>query len=198
VRRLGLLLHLARFGLLALLALAACGGASHAPASPAAGSGDSTGSAGSAGSAAEAGGEESETKILDVEAIGPLRFGAGDAEILKLMGPPADQSPPEEEGATGGYYSAWSWPGVTLGMTADKPGGPWKARSIEVAAPSKLATKAGIHVGSTRAEVESKYRPGQMDRHEPESLLVGSPYGGLYFTFKDGLVTSMAVGVFAF
>jgi len=184
-----------RLALLLLLALAACGGASHAPASPTAGSADP---AGSAGSAAESGGEESETKILDVEAIGPLRFGATDAEIQKALGPPADQSPPEEEGATGGYYSAWSWPGVTLGMTADKPGGPWKARSIEVAAPSKLATRAGIHIGSTRAEVEARYRPGQMDRKEPESFLAGSPYGGLYFTFKDGLVTSMAIGVFAF
>jgi hypothetical protein len=185
VRRLGLLLLLA-------LSLAACGGATPAPVSPTVGSADS------AGSAAGSGGEESETKILEVEAIGPLRFGASDAEIQKAMGPPADQSPPEEEGATGGYYSAWSWPGVTLGMTADKPGGPWKARSIEVAAPSKLATRAGIHIGSTRAEVEARYRPGQMDRKEPESFLAGSPYGGLYFTFKDGVVTSMAIGVFAF
>lgn len=186
-----------------VIVLVACGGTARAPApvarSAAAETAPDSAQPEPAGPGAEGEGvEEDDTRILDDEAIGPLRFGASDAEILELLGAPKDRSPAVLEGATGAYYSSWSWPGVTLGMMADETHGPWKARLIEVTAPSKLATKAGIRIGSSRTEVEARYRRGQMDRGEPEELLVGSPYGGLFFTFKDGVVTSMSIGVFAF
>ena len=154
--------------------------------------------AGTPAEAGDAAGEEDETKILDVEAIGPLRFGSSGAQLVKHLGAPKTKSPGGYEGATGAYNSWWSWPGVGASMVADKPTGPWLARSIQVSAPSKLATKAGIRIGSTRKEVEAKYRRGSMDQGEPGSFLAGSPYGGLYFTFKDDVVTEIGLGVFAF
>jgi len=175
------------------------GSAVPAPA-PAGTPAEATGSGSNATDTAQgdASGEEDETQILGLEAIGPLRFDSSGPELVKHLGAPRAKSPPILEGATGAYYSSWSWPGVAAGMAADKPPGPWKARSITVSAPSKLATKAGIRIGSSRKEVEAKYRRGSMDQGAPETLLVGSPYGGMYFTFKNGVVTEIAIGVFAF
>jgi hypothetical protein len=142
--------------------------------------------------------EEDETKILELEAIGPLRWNMTGAEMVKHLGAPQKKSKGSYEGATGAYASWWSWPGVGAGMVSDKPAGPWVARSIQVSAPRKLATKAGIRIGSTRKEVEAKYKRGSMDQGEPESFLVGSPYGGMYFWFKDGVVKEIGLGIFAF
>lgn len=158
--------------------------------------GAGSGEAGAAAGAAAA--EEDETQILEVEAIGPLQFGSRGTDLVKHLGAPKTKSPGSYEGATGGYVSWWSWPGVGATMVAGKPTGPWLARSIQVSAPSKLATKAGIRIGSSRKEVEAKYQRGSMDQGEPESFLAGSPYGGMYFTFKDGVVTEIGLGVFAF
>jgi hypothetical protein len=83
-------------------------------------------------------------------------------------------------------------------MVAEKTSGPWRVRRIGVSAPSKYATKEGIRIGSTRKEVEAKYQKSKSDSGEPDAMLVGSPYGGLLFTFKDGVVTGMSIGVFAF
>jgi hypothetical protein len=141
---------------------------------------------------------EDSTKIVELEAFGPLRFGATEAEIRKVLGAPKERSKPTLEGATGGYYSAWSWAGADADMVADKASGPWRARRIGVSAPSKYATKEGIRIGSTRKEVEAKYKKSKSDSGDPDSLLVGSPYGGLLFMFKDGVVTAMSIGVFGF
>jgi len=118
--------------------------------------------------------------------------------MVKHLGAPQKRSKGSYEGATGAYASWWSWPGVEVGMVADKPAGPWKARSIQVSAPIKLATKAGIRIGSPRKDVLAKYKPGSMDQGDPESLVVGSPYGGMYFSFKDDVVTEIGIGIFAF
>ena len=142
--------------------------------------------------------EEDETKILDLEAIGPLRWNMTGAEMVKHLGAPQKKWPESYEDATGAYASWWSWPGVEVGIVAAKPAGPWKARSIQVSAPRKFATKAGIRIGSTRKEVEAKYRRGSMDQGGPDSFLVGSPYGGMYFSFKDGVVTELGIGIFGF
>jgi hypothetical protein len=105
------------------------------------------------------------------------------------------------EAATGGWASAWRWSsaGVEIVMTADAQRGPWRARNIAIAAPSKLATRRGIRIGSARAELAKKYKRSDDDEgSDPKRYLAGSWYGGLLFTLGDDKVTSVTLGVFAF
>jgi len=135
-------------------------------------------------------------KILASEAIGPLHYGADDVEIRKHLGEPKKKDKAVLEAATSEYWSKWTWVGVTADMMAEQTAGPWQVRRIEVKAPSKLATKAGIHVGSSRKDVEARYA-GQLDRKEPGAWIVGSSYGGLLFTFQGDAVASISIGAFA-
>jgi hypothetical protein len=138
------------------------------------------------------------TKIIYEEAFGGLRFDIDGAAARKLLGAPKQKTEPDIEGATGSYYSYWTWPGVAMGMVANEATGPWRARTVEIKAPSQLATKAGIRIGSARKAVEAKYLGNKYAQGSPESLVVGSPYGGLVFEFENDVVTSMSIGIFAF
>jgi hypothetical protein len=84
-------------------------------------------------------------------------------------------------------------------MVADTRNGPRHVRDVSVSAPRTYATKRGIHVGSTRADVERLYPRSPDDQHDdPSAYLVGSVYGGLLFTFKHDRVASISIGMFAF
>jgi hypothetical protein len=164
-------------GLLCLVAIAGCPRATSSPAAPAAGSAEaSTG-----------------------ESLGPLRTGLDERAVVAALGAPRDREPPIREEASGEWITAWHWPSATVVMFAHDANGPWSARSLTVTAPSTLATKRGIHVGSTRAEVARAYpRSADDDGHDPNSYLAGSMYDGVLFTFRGDAVTSIAVGPFAF
>jgi hypothetical protein len=145
-------------------------------------------------------------KLLDVEAIGPLRWGQGEGDVIKALGAPRKKPPPVEEGATGEFASSWKWADVEVEMVADKPKGPWKARLIilkapsgpEARGPSTYATARGIKLGSSRADVAAAYPKSKEGDNDPKEFLVGSPYGGLLFRFKGDVVAEILLGPLAF
>ena len=79
--------------------------------------------------------------------------------LVKALGAPRSKTPPGEEAAYGAIVRSWSWPGVDATMVSNQKTGQWRARSIIVRAPIKLATKAGVRIGSTRKQVEARYKP---------------------------------------
>lgn len=167
-----------------LLSIAGCGGKSAAP---------TTGTSAPAG---PLGDPASET-------IGGISLGATPAVVEKLLGAPATKSPPQEMGATGEFVSDWHWAtGETLSMAAGTADGAPTVGSITIEAPSKLTTSRGVGLGSTRAEVEKVYQAflgkgrqeGEPDTTSAESLIVGSVYGGTFFSFEGGKVSRIFVG----
>jgi hypothetical protein len=116
-----------------------------------------------------------------------------------VLGKPRSKQAPLEEGATGEWVSSWTWGGASALMVADTKNGPRQARDVSVSAPSTYATRRGIHVGSTRADVERLYpRSPEDQQQDPDVYVVGSVYGGLLFTFAHDRVASISIGVFAF
>jgi len=140
--------------------------------------------------------------LLDVEAIGPLRWGMPEAEAIKhLGGAPSAKTKPIEEGATGEFYSKWTWKaaGAELDMTSEKRSGPTKIRLIHVEAPSTFATARGIKIGDSLAKVTAAYPKSDEGSDDPTQFLVGSPYGGLLFVLKDEeTVSEIVLGPMAF
>ncbi|MEO8550378.1 MAG: hypothetical protein ABI678_10405 [Kofleriaceae bacterium] len=138
--------------------------------------------------------------ILETESFGALKVESEEAELVRTLGPPKKKSKPQEEGATGDFVSDWTWDGASVSMASETKKGPWKARLITLTKGSKLATSKGIHLGSTRAEVEKAYtRSEEDDGTKKDQYLVGSLYGGLLFGFdKANKVSEMSMGPFAF
>ena len=139
-------------------------------------------------------------KILDVEAIGPLRIGMREDEAIKILhGAPMKKTPTVEEGATGEFYSEWSWKGVKLDMVSETRQGATRIRLIHITAPTTFATARGIKIGDSHAKVAATYPKSDEGSDDPTQFLVGSPYGGLLFVLKDQkTVSEIVLGAMAF
>jgi hypothetical protein len=138
--------------------------------------------------------------ILTWETIGPLKLGMDEAKVVKLLGKPAKNSFPEEEGATGQFVANWEWPskGVVLGMASDKRTGPFVLRSVDIIAPSTYATSRGVTIGMAAADLPARYlRNIDEGRDDPNEYLVGSMYGGMLITLKDDKVAELFLGAMA-
>jgi hypothetical protein len=176
-----------------LLLIAACGGhaapplASHPGASPA---------VGRAGAPALA-------EATD-ESIGGIARGMTAAAVVQLLGAPSEKGEITELGATGEFVANWSWKatGVLLTLTAATPAGAQTVGAITIWAPCALKTSRGVGIGTSRAEVERRYhaflgtgrQDGEPDMTSAESLIIGSIYGGTFFSFVDGKVSQIFVG----
>lgn len=133
---------------------------------------------------------------VDHETIGGFALGAPSEDVIKALGPPKKKSKEETMAATGETVSTWSFGGLEVTMV--KQDTAYAVSSIGVKPPSTAATSRGIHLGSTRAEVEAQYQRAKDDLGaDDKSLLVGSPYGGELFTFKNGVVVEIFLGQMA-
>jgi hypothetical protein len=137
-------------------------------------------------------------KLVDVdkETIGGFALGAKSDEVVKTLGQPKSKSKEETMGATGETVATWNFNGLAITMSKQDHG--YVVNAIGVKAPSTAPTSRGIHIGSTRAEVEAVYQVGKdQSSKDPASFLVGSPFGGELFTFKKGVVTEIFLGAMA-
>ena len=135
--------------------------------------------------------------ILDTEMIGPLKFGLDGVAVEKALGKPHSKTKPIDEAATGEIVSNWTWKGIDLEMSGEAKTGPWKISFIHIKPGATLATRKGIRIGSTLAEVKKAYPDRAKDTTDPNQYLVGSVYGGLMFQFKAGKVDDIRMGELA-
>ena len=134
------------------------------------------------------------------ERVGKLRLGLAAAEVKAALGAPASKGSWIDEPATGMAIQEWEYPalGVTVTMSREEPGGAVTVGRFFVEAPCRLATSRGIRIGDSAAKVRQAYK-GLFSQEDsgPESLVVGSVYGGVIFTLEAGRVTRIFVGAAA-
>ncbi len=135
---------------------------------------------------------------IDKQALGPLRIGMTEAQVVKVVGKPKSKSPAEMMGATGDYVGNWDFGDVNLQMSAGKPKGPFRVTAISVAAPSRFKTPEGVGIGATRSELAAVYGTYFGHTNDKNEVLVGSVYFGLLFTLEEERVTGMFLGAMAF
>ena len=136
------------------------------------------------------------------ESIGGLKTGAKAPEVIALFGEPTTKSEPVVEEATGETVAAWTWPAKGLEVRVSIMGDVTMVTGITIKAPSTLTTSRGVGIGAPRATVEATYaafRTMGRDAEEPdpsneEQIVIGSRYGGTFFTFTDGKVSDIFVG----
>jgi hypothetical protein len=136
---------------------------------------------------------------LGSTSVGWLSEGLAAKKALEKLGPPTKKEARFEEGASGDFLEIWSWPakGVSLDVTAPNMTDPVdKVRGFTVSAPFKGETARGISLGSTEAEVRAAYADCLDPRvdQKGQSVVAGSIYGGMFFSIKDGQVSSIFVG----
>jgi hypothetical protein len=136
------------------------------------------------------------------ELIGDIAIGHDSATIRHGHGEPQTMGAIEEMGATGGFEQVWKFAdGLTLLMSSTTHSGPQQVGGVIVEAPSTLATRRGIVIGSEREAVERAYgdvREREGDDDDPDSFTAGSTYGGLHFKFDEqGKVDHMFLGAAA-
>lgn len=140
-------------------------------------------------------------KLMQAECLGKLRVNMSRGAVLSVMGKPTKRSPEAMEQATGMYVEQWTYPqGITLKMSAEKPGGKGKATlsNITIEAPCYWCTARGVHIGCTEAEVRQVYgKDIDKETSDATHIVAGSPYGGLAFTLAHGRVIRIFLGAAA-
>ena len=138
----------------------------------------------------------------DKEALGTLHLGMAEAKVLAAVPCAPVKLKEAYEGATGEYAQTWRFDGcgLELKMVSARRGGAKKVAAITVSAPSALATKKGIRVGSTEQEVLAAYgrfRDADEASSKGVRFVAGSIFDGMIFSFEKGRVTQIFLGAAA-
>lgn len=138
------------------------------------------------------------------EALGALHLGLGEGRLHDIVPGVPQKGEETYWAASGEYGQKWHYPaaGLTVVMKSACAGATKTVGSVHIAAPSSLATRRGIKIGSARADVLHIYGDlGAADAEgfgEPDKTFVaGSIYGGMIFTFTDGKVSEIFLGAAA-
>lgn len=107
----------------------------------------------------------------------------------------------EMSDATGEYYQTWDYPnaGISLLMASEKVRG-WKSvATITMKVPSRFKTLQGVGIGTPTTQAKKAYSAYFVEAGESQGLsddqhLVGSIYGGLILSFKNGAVSEVFLG----
>jgi hypothetical protein len=140
-------------------------------------------------------------ELMKSERLGALKVGIQRKAALGILGSPFKSGKIEEWGADGMFHQELEFKsaGVILGMVSKSKGSTQTVESITAVAPSRLATAAGIRLGSTESEVIKAYRRHyNKEESTPGSHVVaGSIYGGLTFQIESGKVCQIFIGAAA-
>jgi len=140
--------------------------------------------------------------MLRTESLGGLRLGLPEKDVLKLLGPPTKRGKLVFQEADGNYVQDWHYGqnGIELLMSAgEKKSGVKTIANITASAPCTFATRKDIKIGSPESAVRKVYA-AYVDREEnmePDTLVVGSAYGGIIFNLTEGKVSRIFFGAAA-
>ncbi len=103
--------------------------------------------------------------------------------------------------AIGVYFQTWDYPaaGISLLMESEDAKG-WKSiLTITAKSPCKLKTLQGVGIGTSESQAKKAYSAYFTDASESQAvaddqLLVGSIYGGMILTFRNGVVSEIFLG----
>ena len=131
-------------------------------------------------------------------AFGVIDRGVAVQTILDTFGEPTKKDARFNEEASGDAVETWYWTekGITIDFLApDMTADVTTVRSFTLAAPYEVKGAKGVGIGSTKQEVLDVYSGVIEPRSEGEDMIiVGSIYGGIFFTLVDDKVSTIFVG----
>lgn len=142
-----------------------------------------------------------EDDLSQDESLGNLKLGQKAATVIKELGEPKSKGENQLWEATGEWVQEWHYPakGLSFHMASEKEKGAKTLLSITATEKCTLATSKQIKIGSTEEEVRKAYaKLENKEEGKPgETLVAGSIYGGVIFTFKKGKVVEIFIGAAA-
>jgi hypothetical protein len=141
--------------------------------------------------------------LMKAESIGAVKIGMTESELLAAMGQPESESEAKVWGADGMKHSDWMYQskGITVNMSeSSNPESEYTVYSIMAEAPCSLTTQKGVKIGDTKDAVLAAYGSAVEDQSEEgtkEKIVAGTVFGGLIFSMKDGMVSSVFIGASA-
>ena len=140
--------------------------------------------------------------LMKAEQIGAMKLDQPVAQLKLPAGCGRPQKDSEQLwGADGAYHQNWKYAacGLTLGLVREKTSDPQRVFSLTLAAPSRLKTARGMGIGSPAEAVIKAYAQdyNPQESQKGQTLVVGSIYGGLIFTLKQGKVSEIFWGAAA-
>jgi hypothetical protein len=141
-----------------------------------------------------------EFSLMRKERIGSLRIGLSEAKVNQIMNCNLKREPEQFSQVDGAYHQEWKYAncGIVLVMVSDRQNASKSIYSISTSSPSRLSTKRGIRIGSTKTAVIKAYK-SEWNRGDggSENFVAGSIYGGLIFQFENGKVSQIFLGAAA-
>lgn len=142
---------------------------------------------------------EIEKVNMEDESIGKLKYGLSFQKVIELFGNPNKETKAELWTADGEYHQTVKY--LDKGIELDIIGNyedEKKINMITINKPSELKTSKNIGIGSDFKTVEKAYK-NQIDTDfsNKESIVIGTIYGGIIFTFKNNKVESIFIGASA-
>lgn len=138
-------------------------------------------------------------ELMRKESLDKLKLGLNVNDLTKILGESIEKSKSELWGADGEYHQTFKYSG--LGLELDMIGEKEVDKIINmitVVSPCDYKTNKGISIGSNYKEVEQAYKDYlNPDFSNSTSLVAGSIYGGLIFSFENGKVKSIFLGASA-
>lgn len=134
------------------------------------------------------------------ESLGPIAIGQPANEIrAKMQSHPKTGAIARSE-VDSLFHQTVEYPkeGISVDLVSNTEKAPQEVFSVRLSAPSPFRTKAGIGIGSSRAEVLAAYK-GKIDKElsDKSQVVAESASGGLSFTFRNGKVAGIFLGQIA-
>lgn len=146
-------------------------------------------------------GLHAEEKPFEGDGLGKLTLGQKDEEVLLILGKPESKGISLFWEATAEWVQEWQYAahGLSVKMATPTKAGRQAVLAITAFRACPLATKRGIKIGSTEAEVRRAYKDVESTEESKagETFVAGSIYGGVIFTFKKGKVSEIFIGAAA-
>jgi hypothetical protein len=125
---------------------------------------------------------------LGGEAIGGIRLGMTDKQVVAKLGRPSRRMPPVKEGK--GHSEVWAWTQLDIGILFVGAKPPFKVRGIQITGYSPLKTTKGIGTRSSAKDVAAAYPSARVDG---EDYTVGGDEG-LVIQTAEGKVETIFLG----
>lgn len=140
--------------------------------------------------------EEIGIQLMKSESVGGIQLGLGINQVIEILGNPSEKSNPEMWEGDGEYHQNFSY--VKEGLELDFIGQSESNQTlnmITVTEPCTLKTKRQIGIGSSIEEVNADYK-NKIDASSSnsETIIAGTIYGGIIFSFENSKVKSIFIG----
>lgn len=137
--------------------------------------------------------------LMKNETLDKLKLGLKVSALTNFLGEPSDKSKNELWGADGEYHQTYKYSnlGIELDMMGEKESDK-VINMITIVNQCEFKTSKGISIGSSYQEVEQVYNDYlNSNFSNRESIVAGSIYGGVIFSFEKGKVKSIFIGASA-